>query len=100
MSTLRASDGAVSNNKNKESVDLVWHLFNTFRQIKKGIEKGKTKIHNMKIVMGFPNASQQEYDIIIGHFNLIKKGILNKNNGGGISKFGTRIERELEKTIK
>ena len=38
MSTLRASDGAVSNNKNKESVDLVWHLFNTFRYYNKFLE--------------------------------------------------------------
>jgi len=53
----------------------------------------------MKIVMGFPNASQQEYDIIIGHFNFIKKGILINDNGGGIIKFGERIERELEKQL-
>ena len=39
--------------------------------------------------------SQQEYDLIKGHFEHIKRGILKKNKSE-VCAFGERIERELE----
>uniref|UniRef100_A0A1I8B430 Uncharacterized protein n=1 Tax=Meloidogyne hapla TaxID=6305 RepID=A0A1I8B430_MELHA len=90
-------DECMNNNENigNECVNKVWEMLHEIRLIKNGIEKGKKRNRNMNL-NNIGNAYQQEYDIIIGHFEFIKKGILKKNNENGICEFGERIERELK----